>query len=473
MSNIYLTRLIIETQSPMAINTGNREVGFDSQLARDVNNLPYIPATGIAGVWRKIASQTLSEADIDKWFGFAGAKNQSSTLTISDGALHNHQNKPVLGFLTPELINQDEILSLLIQQRPHLRERVSINDRGVAKERGKFDQILLPTGVRFCIDIKFFDDRLSNETVNQQWQKLLACWQHPQFAFGSSTRNGLGKIKVVASQQQVIELNNNAEASKDIRAFANRSNIPTTLDLDQVEHGNIFAILPLKAIDNWRSGTGTQLLGKNKAKPEHSINIISYSEAQFIWKNNTVSLSEPIAVLCGSSIKGILAHRIAYHLRRHQAVWAEDMSDSDHEQWQARPEELKELVGIAEQEHSRNLAGKLFVEDSFLSFEHTVVRHHNSIDRFTGGVRKGALYVEELLYQPEFTLKLCLVKNTNLSNELIKAIEDTLNDMKLGLLPVGAGSGRGTSLVMANPDKEWLVDLSQLQSESTQNGVLV
>ena len=294
MSQVYLTRLIIETQSPMAINTGNREVGFDTQLARDVNNLPYIPATGIVGVWRNIASQTLSEKEIEQWFGFTGKESQSSTLTISDGALHNDKNEPVQGFLTPELVNQDQILSLLIQQRPHLRERVSINDRGVAKDTGKFDQILLPAGVRFCIDIKFYDDRLTNETAKQQWQKLLACWQHPQFAFGSSTRNGLGKIKVIASKQQVIDLNNNVEASKSISAFANRETIPTSLDLAPVEQIKLFASLPLKAIDNWRCGSGSQLLDKNKSKvkPEHSISIISYSEARFSWQNNKVRLPE-------------------------------------------------------------------------------------------------------------------------------------------------------------------------------------
>lgn len=476
MSQIYLTRLIIETQSPMAINTGNREVGFDTQLARDVNNLPYIPATGIAGVWRNIARQTLSEKEIeqiDQWFGSTGENSQASTLTISDGALHNDKNEPIQGFLTPELVNQDEILSLLIQQRPHLRERVSINDRGVAKDTGKFDQILLPAGVRFCIDIKFSDDRFTNGVDKNQWKNLLACWQHPHFSFGSSTRNGLGKIKVIASEQQVIELNNNAEASKSILAFANRESIPTSLDLDPVEQAKLFASLPLKAIDNWRCGKGTQLLEKDKSKTrhDHSISIISYSEAKFTWQNNKVKLGEPVAMLCGSSIKGILAHRLAYHLRRHQGVWAENMADANHDDWQTRPEELKELLGIADQDHSKSLASKLFVEDSSINFEHTTIRHHNSIDRFTGGVRKGALYSEELLYQPEFTLKLSLATNTSLSNELIKALEDTLEDLKLGLLPMGAGSGRGTSLVMANQHKEWLVDLSQLQEKTSKQGV--
>jgi CRISPR/Cas system CMR subunit Cmr4 (Cas7 group RAMP superfamily) len=470
MSQVYLTRLVVETQSPMAINTGNREVGFDTQLARDVNSLPYIPATSIAGVWRNIARETMTTQEIECWFGFAGNKSQSSTLTIADGALHNNKNKPVQGFLTPELINQDEILSLLIQERPHLRERVSINDRGVAKDKAKFDQIILPAGVRFCIDVKFNFDNANKEINEEQWQKLLACWQHPQFAFGSSTRNGLGKIKVIASKQQIIELDNNPKASEEISLFAKRENIPTSLDITPVNTFKHFASLPLKAIDNWRCGSGSQLLTKNNIKNDHSINIITYSESKFHWTNNKVSLSEPEPVLCGSSIKGIIAHRLAYHLRRHNNIWAEDMSDANHEEWETRPEALKGLLGIAHEEHAQSLAGKLFVEDSTISYKHTITRHHNSIDRFTGGVRKGALYSEELLYQPEFTLKISLASNTSLPLALIKALEDTFEDLKIGLLPMGAGSGRGTSLVMSNPQQSWDIDFSQIQEEISKEG---
>ena len=59
MNLIQQTRLVIETQTPMAINSGLREVGFDSQLARDANGLPYIPGTSIAGVWRNLAERLL------------------------------------------------------------------------------------------------------------------------------------------------------------------------------------------------------------------------------------------------------------------------------------------------------------------------------------------------------------------------------------------------------------------------------
>lgn len=471
---MYLTRIVIETTSPMAINTGGRETGFDSQLARDANNLPYIPATSIAGVWHNIARQYLDKEILKCWFGHTDNPNkehnsQASVLTLSDGVVLNSNNQAMQGLVATEAINQDEVLSLLVQKRPHHRERVSINDRGVAKDKGKFDQLLLPSGVRFCVDIKFVDSKLINNQIEAQWRSLIKCWQHPLFAFGASTRNGLGKFKIVGVKEHNISLKlkqgeEPTEIVQQLRNFSERKTIPLTVQknshLAEKVSYQYLARLELKAIDNWRCGSGSQLLSKinNQKKSEYSVNIISYSEPKIEWDaiNNKGVLGQPKAILCGSSIKGILAHRVAFHLRRLNEQWAEKIADEKHDIWQTRPEALKDLFGHADKdEHDKSLAGSLYVEDCELSYEHTSIRQHNSIDRFTGGVRKGALYSEELLYQPSFTINLMLQTGTVLTEKLKQALLDTLNDLKIGLLPMGAGSGRGTSLVQAKDKNKW------------------
>ncbi|KLV01460.1 hypothetical protein ABT56_22140 [Photobacterium aquae] len=455
MSRIYLTRLVIETQTPMAINTGGRETGFDSQLARDANGIPYIPATSIAGVWRHLTKEDnkLGEQAAEFWFG---TTERCSTLTLADGIVHNSQNKPVVGLISSQEIQNDPILALLRQDRPHHREHVRINDRGVAADEAKFDQLLLPAGVRFTVDIRW-NSNGQDAQQEKEWQDILACWQKRHFALGATTRNGLGKIRVVASSQQVLDLAGNPTAGERLSEFVKRTDIPTQLDLTAQPQTTPFAELPLQALDNWRCGTGSSLL--DPSKKEANVNIITYSEPRIEWHNNTAAIAPNSPVLCGSSIKGILAHRIAYHLRKRLGIWAEDMADCDHETWEKRPIELKQLLGHADQDdHNQSVAGKLFVDDCQIDFEHTIIRTHNSIDRFTGGVRQGALYSEELLYQPCFTLKLWLVPGTSLSPELKGALEDTLSDLQSGLLPFGAGSGRGTSLVMQNQTQEWLVN---------------
>lgn len=462
MSQVFVTKLLLETQSPMAINTGQREEGFDAQLARDVNGLPYIPATAIAGVWGHLTLKHFDEELRNKWFG---TTSQASTLVITNAIVHGADNLPVTALMPEHKIENDPLLRMLALERPHHRERVAINDRGVAKQTGKFDQLMLPKGVRFSVTLKWTTQKRNDnqQLTNTEWEQLLSLWHDHQFAFGSSTRNGLGRIKVMSCEQKSFDLSNGRQTGKALLAQLNK----------QVIHGKalaewtktkteLLAELPLQALDNWRCGSGTGLLGENHT--EASIALISYSEPQVQWKGNQANLVPHQPVLCGSSIKGILAHRIAFHLRRYIGEWAENLAEASHEEWQAAPEQLQQLFGYAA-DKEQGLAGKLYVEDAEIEFAHTVIRTHNKIDRFTGGVQQGALFSEELLYQPKFTLKIWLERDTHLDGAMQKALCDTIEDLKLGLLPMGAGSGRGTSLVMPQSDKPWTLNMSLIQAQ--------
>ncbi|AXY00926.1 hypothetical protein D1115_06485 [Vibrio alfacsensis] len=454
-TQITLTKLVIETQSPMAISTGQRETGFDTQLARDVNGLPTIPATAIAGVWSHLVETHLGEQTKKAWFGFTDSKNAKvSALTISDAKLLNSRGKTMANFTPAAEMENDPLLALCLNTNPLHRERVAINDRGVTCETGKFDQILIPKGVRFALTLQWTNQRDASLTQTG-WHELLALWADPTFAFGSSTRNGLGRIKVVHSDEHVFELQNNAQGAQQFADYR-KSSVEPTHKLAQVftelETNVETYSIKLRALDNWRSGSGSELLTDASKLPEKSVNIITYSEKSVVWGlQNQASISNAKPMLCGSSIKGILAHRIAFHYRKHQKRWAETMDNASHDEWQQRPEELKALLGIAAENHEDSLAGALWVEDAELHYTDTVIRHHNSIDRFTGGVRKGALYSEELLHKPRFEVRLHLSKEIE-DEVLKKAFEDTLQDLELGLLPMGAGSGRGTSLVVKDEE---------------------
>lgn len=461
MSHLLLTRLIIETVSPMAINSGMRETGFDTQLARDANGLPYIPATSLAGVWRHLASKDLGEHKAADWFGFVeGKRGQSSRLTIADGVLLDSQSQPIQGLILASEIAADPLLSLLAQPRPLHRERVSLNDRGVAKDTGKFDQLLVPSGIRFCIDIKFSEAELSAEK-QAEWQQLLSCWQSRFFALGATTRNGLGRIKVIASKQQRLSLYDNPQSAVELVKFAKREQLPNTLDLTSQVNETPLATLCLKALDNWRCGSGEQLMG---ASSQPNVALMSYSEPYIEWPIEGARLSKKNrVVLTGSSIKGMLAHRVAFHYRRHKNIWAHEMADAANHIWETRPQELSQLFGYADEtQHGVSVAGNLIVDDCVVEYDKTLIRQHNAIDRFTGGVRKGALFSEELLYQPEFNIQIWLKANCTLAPELSQALVDTLDDLQQGLLPLGAGSGRGVSLVMNNPNKDSVLDMTQL-----------
>jgi len=466
MNQLYLTRLILENITPLAINSGGRETGFDTQLIRDANHLPYIPATAFTGVWRNLATQLFGHEMAARWFG-ALQSEHSSRLWVQNGLLLDGQSRPVLGLLDESRL-QDPLLQWLIQERPHHRERVRLNDRGVASDQGKFDQILLPSGLRFCVDIRWQGDAAS-EQEQADWENLLALLQDRRFALGASTRNGLGQLQIVASQQHRLPLvgSDGAQIGQQLRDWMLRKQLPKTLDLP-TGSPTPFARLTLQALDGWRAGQGADVLF---APADEHTDIFTYSEPYIEWQANGQAQLHGKArpVLCGSTIKGILAHRLAYHYRRLTGRYAESLSEASHQAWQQRPPELKELLGHADDSaHAASIAGRLLVADVAVSCHKSLIRTHNAIDRFTGGVQQGALYSEELLWQPRFELQIWLTPNTKVSAELHAALAETLEDLRLGLLPLGAGSGRGSSLVEPVHNGIWAIDWSQLQIQQAQ-----
>ncbi|EHA1079980.1 hypothetical protein I8Y06_003922 [Photobacterium damselae] len=465
MSIISVAKLVIETVSPMAIATGFRETNFDTALVRDMNGLPMIPASAIAGVWSHLTQRHLGGDACRYWFGADKTASQGdfmpSHLTITDARLHDSHNVPVSNYMTSEQIAADSLLTTCVLDRPHHRDRVAINDRSVAKENAKFDQIVLPKGLRFSLTVRWQGELDSAKTV-------LALWSLRQMAFGASTRNGLGQIALVASEIKSFDLKQGESQGKALQTYVFDHRVPTE-QAEFVSATNtslLLAQLPLKALDNWRCGSGSEVL--NQANQDKNVGIITYSEPSWHWAHHRASNDNGtmMPVLCGSSIKGILAHRLAYHYRKHREIWAETMENASHDEWQTRPIELKGLLGHTDDtDHAQSLAGLLMVDDCPLSDYQTTLRYHNAIDRFTGGVRKGALYSEELLYQPKFTVKIWLTRLPTAPStddekkawlNVILAFKDTIRDIELGLLPMGAGSGRGSSLVEKSTHDEWI-----------------
>ena len=63
----HLARITVQAATPIAIGSGEKDIETDAQIIRDVNDLPYIPATAIAGVIRHALGLTDKE---DSTWGF-------------------------------------------------------------------------------------------------------------------------------------------------------------------------------------------------------------------------------------------------------------------------------------------------------------------------------------------------------------------------------------------------------------------
>jgi len=135
--------------------------------------------------------------------------------------------------------------------------------------------------------------------------------------------------------------------------------------------------------------------------------------------------SQGRAVIPGSSWKGVFRHRIESIL----AVAGADTQTID---------DLLELLFGS----NRVGRGLLWFHDSLAPTEHEVSRTHIAIDRFTGGVRDGALFqVDAMDRRQDLTLR--VVSPRPIPRAVANLVLHVAHDIADGLVGVGGNVSRG------------------------------
>ncbi len=98
----HIARITFEAESPIAIGTGNKSIETDAPVAIDINSLPFIPATSIAGVLRHAVGD-----NTDKFFGFQKADNgEGSKIIFTDAVMIGVDGKALDGILYLKLFTK-------------------------------------------------------------------------------------------------------------------------------------------------------------------------------------------------------------------------------------------------------------------------------------------------------------------------------------------------------------------------------
>ena len=167
----------------------------------------------------------------------------------------------------------------------------------------------------------------------------------------------------------------------------------------------------------------------------------------------------------GSTIKGLILHRTLYHYFKLKKVFAEEFFDNPtNKDTEYSFDLLKtfgkdviksfiELFGYAstQGDGSTAIASKLVVPDVYIDSTFQIItRTHNKIDRLSGGTMSTALFSENRIYQPEFTIEVDIQKKYKFKDPEIKeALRRTLIDIAEGYLPISTGSGRQAGITRA------------------------
>ncbi|MGM9745884.1 MAG: RAMP superfamily CRISPR-associated protein [Paludibacteraceae bacterium] len=459
-SHRFLARIVIEAKTPLAVGSGDKDVLTDALVATDINGLPYIPGTAIAGVVRHMIDEIEKEKDPERfkklkekqkessaYFGYHDESDggRGSEIIFTEAKILNSEGKVIDGM---NLKAKEDSLLKQYDELP-IRQHVRINDRGVAEKAGKFDEQVVFAGTRFCFELEM----VAENDVLDNFNKILDQIQSKSFRIGGGTRCGFGEIKVQDLQTRILDLRDDGQRKEYLEKSSELNSdfwhkeyaCPNEKELskDWVKYE-----LHLAPEDFFLFGSGFG---------DAEVDMTPVKEKKVVWKDGRGELTEELVLIPATSVKGALAHRTAFHYNKLMGVYADNLKTEEERKSVVgkNNKAVKALFGSEgeidkETNKMRNqVRGNVLFSDVIEMKPKDKILNHVSIDRFTGGAIDGALFSEKTIYGKGQVFELTILVNEKAfceGEKIQDAFEDALKDICKGMLPLGGGVNRGNGV---------------------------
>jgi len=393
----YVAHVTIKTTAPLKIGSSEVDFIIDMPVLRDWNGLPFVPGTSIAGMLRAL----LDESEGKDIFGYEEKKSNEgmgSRVKFSSALLVDDEDR-----VHEELLLERNEFLQLFEELP-IREHTAIDERGVVKDKSKFDEEVLYKGAKFrfsfeCDEKEHFGTIL--DLLKSEWAML-----------GGKTTNGYGAFEIERIEWEEMDDMRYSEYVPSLNA-----RLKETKDLSKA-HQPTYE-LRLKPDMFFMFGSG--LMDEDADHAYVTEPVIDYEKG---------ALSEDKILIPATSVKGALYHRTLFYYNQAQGKYSDGEFDK----------ELPELFG-AKKGDAKEGKGKLYFSDCYLEQGEEKIFDHVKIDRFTGGAYEGALFQEKVVQVPEFSIKIRLKEKVD--KKMIDAFEKALYDVANGMLPLGGGVMKG------------------------------
>lgn len=497
----YKVWLMLEAETPISVGSGREGLTTDRLVARNASGVPYIPGTGLAGALRAALEDVSTNTDWENIWGDKTKKTQEkngvkrnvtrgSRLIVNSAHLLLDDCITICEGLVS--INEKSQLYRPIMDLP-IRDHARLNDRGVAVDKGKFDEQVCFKGTRFVTSLELLgtaeDEKIFETILNQ--------FASPIFRVGGGTRKGFGRLMVV----KIYSENYNLEIEKERKSYMDTNNdlqLPEGCSWDnqklKAPENNAYVqyLIELAPRDFFIFGAG---YGDDEADD------IYKTEKIIEWKDNKGKLSDEQILVPASSVKGALRHRMAFHYNKIKGKfinedpsntgdwleknmeeirnmaevpegtmaesewWDEKIREIESKQFSLHEKHKESKTDLAAQSEAVNVLfgyaadytgdankqgqrGNVIFSDIFLKKNDMDAREkifdHVRIDRFTGGASDGALFQEKAIYSTNsFKLEIMVHKDALENTEIKDAWQNTLNDLCEGRLPLGGKTTKG------------------------------
>ncbi len=424
-----VARIVLEATSPLAIGTGEKDIITDAPVARDCNGLPYIPGTSLAGIIRHNIDPTL----VKTLLGYQeGDNGEGSKVIISDALLVGANGKAIDGLQTVEddgYLHHFEVLPV--------RQHVRITEKGTVAQYGKFDEQVVYTGTRFVFEIELLSAS-DDEHVMDTFASILSSGT---FRIGSGTRCGFGAVKIVSYLYRAYDLTKEA----DLKAYVSKTACLSD-DFELAEKKETSERL----LQDWTEITlelaPMDFFLFSSGFGDENSDMTPVKEQRIDWTDGKPSFKEACTLIPATSVKGALAHRVAYHWN---LITLRNVEDGTAIACDRNPAVIALFGTVTDDEDCSPAIGNVIFSDVLVEKASTKVFPHIRMDKFTGGVMDGALFQEKVTLAKGQTIReVIYVKDEVLENapDIKAAFEAALRDICQGRLALGGGTNRGNGI---------------------------
>lgn len=444
---MYIARFILQTKTPLHCGGGS-DPSLDQPVNRDSYGLWRIQGSSVAGILRSYIKDAEPELE-DILFGhqnrnFSSLDQSASLVWCSDASLLDFDDD----FAFKKIASGKDIG---FGVGPFVRDHVNIDlEKGTATDGGKYDEEIVPPGVKFAIELKLdgWNEELSTDK-SDAFLKLCSAIKHGLITFGGKTVSGYGKV--VCTYAEVKELN--LKNKDDLETYLNLSDSPVFAD----NEGHSVELLK---VDDFTSKDGSLYTGKLVLPLVSNGPILVGGTNTKDSEVDMVCLMTPILdekkkdyiykyTIPGSSLRGVIRHRVFDILKA---------LNKDNEQ----NDELNSIFGSVSGKNGS--AGHIKCSDIYLDIDKAQHVQHVAIDRFTGGAIDGALFDEAPVWESGLLLK-TEIEFTALTALQTAVLMHALLDICTGDAPIGGGTNRGNGVVrIKDLDKGILTALQNVEA---------
>ena len=445
---MYIARFILQTKTPLHCGGGS-DPSLDQPVNRDSYGLWRIQGSSVAGILRSYIKDAEPELE-DILFGhqnrnFSSLDQSASLVWCSDASLLDFDDD----FAFKKIASGKDIG---FGVGPFVRDHVNIDlEKGTATDGGKYDEEIVPPGVKFAIELKLdgWNEELSADK-SDAFLKLCSAIKQGLITFGGKTVSGYGKV--VCTYAEVKELN--LKNKDDLETYLNLSDSPVFAD----NEGHSVELLK---VDDFTSKDGSLYTGKLVLPLVSNGPILVGGTNSKDSEVDMVCLMTPILddkkkdyiykyTISGSSLRGVIRHRVFDILKA---------LDKDNES----SDELNSIFGSVSGKNGS--AGHIKCSDIYLDVNKAQHVQHVAIDRFTGGAIDGALFDEAPVWESGLLLK-TEIEFTDLTALQTAVLMHALLDICTGDAPIGGGTNRGNGVVrIKDLDKGILSALQNVEAK--------